>query len=64
MALPKIVVGKRKHIPEAWNHFKRGHIKGLHRMLKCRIAITTDMWTSNNIEKGFTAVTGHFIDDS
>lgn len=32
--------------------------------LKCRIAITTDMWTSNNTKKGFMAVTGHFIDDS
>ncbi|KAG6510710.1 hypothetical protein ZIOFF_028741 [Zingiber officinale] len=32
--------------------------------IKCRIAITTDMWTSNNTKKGFMAVTGHFIDDS
>ncbi|KAK4406388.1 putative AC transposase [Sesamum angolense] len=31
--------------------------------IKCRIAITTDMWTSSN-NKGFTAVTGHFIDDN
>ncbi|KAL0423837.1 UNVERIFIED_CONTAM: putative AC transposase [Sesamum radiatum] len=30
---------------------------------KCRIAITTDMWTSSN-NKGFMAVTGHFIDDN
>ncbi|XP_059281675.1 zinc finger BED domain-containing protein RICESLEEPER 2-like [Lycium ferocissimum] len=28
------------------------------------IAITTDMWTSNSIKKGFMAITGHFIDDS
>ncbi|KAG6501653.1 hypothetical protein ZIOFF_041536 [Zingiber officinale] len=32
--------------------------------IKCRIAITTDMWTSNNTKKGFMAVTGHFVDDS
>ncbi|KAL0287736.1 UNVERIFIED_CONTAM: putative AC transposase [Sesamum calycinum] len=31
--------------------------------IKCRIAITTDMWTSSN-NKGFMAVTGHFIDDN
>ncbi|CAL9022683.1 unnamed protein product [Prunus brigantina] len=29
-----------------------------------RIAITTDMWTSNNQKKGFMAVTSHFIDES
>ncbi|KAK4388080.1 Zinc finger BED domain-containing protein RICESLEEPER 2 [Sesamum angolense] len=32
-------------------------------MIKCRIAITTDMWTSSN-NKGIMAVTGHFIDDN
>ncbi|KAG8372768.1 hypothetical protein BUALT_Bualt12G0101200 [Buddleja alternifolia] len=32
--------------------------------LKCRIAITTDMWTSSNSKKGFMAITGHYIDDS
>ncbi|KAI3447052.1 hypothetical protein Pfo_003717 [Paulownia fortunei] len=32
--------------------------------LKCRIAITTDMWTSNNTKKGFMVVSGYFIDDS
>ncbi|KAL0419214.1 UNVERIFIED_CONTAM: putative AC transposase [Sesamum radiatum] len=31
--------------------------------IKCRIAITTDMWTSSN-NKGFMAVSGHFIDDN
>ncbi|KAL0378412.1 UNVERIFIED_CONTAM: Zinc finger BED domain-containing protein RICESLEEPER 2 [Sesamum radiatum] len=31
--------------------------------LKCRIAVTTDMWTSSNSNRGFMAVTGHFIDD-
>ncbi|KAG8363067.1 hypothetical protein BUALT_BualtUnG0007600 [Buddleja alternifolia] len=32
--------------------------------LKCRIAITTNMWTSSNNKKGFMAITGHYIDDS
>ncbi|KAM3324040.1 hypothetical protein P3S67_005191 [Capsicum chacoense] len=32
--------------------------------LTCRIAITTDMWTSDNNKKGFMAITEHFIDDS
>ncbi|GJS13736.1 zinc finger BED domain-containing protein RICESLEEPER 2-like protein [Tanacetum coccineum] len=27
------------------------------------VAITTDMWTSSNQKKGFTAITGHFIDN-
>ncbi|XP_009779676.2 zinc finger BED domain-containing protein DAYSLEEPER-like [Nicotiana tabacum] len=29
-----------------------------------RIAITTDMWTSNSNKKGFMTITGHFTDDS
>ncbi|KAL0310242.1 UNVERIFIED_CONTAM: putative AC transposase [Sesamum calycinum] len=31
--------------------------------IKCRIAITTNIWTSSN-NKDFLAVTGHFIDDN
>ncbi|CAN1255351.1 Zinc finger BED domain-containing protein DAYSLEEPER [Linum perenne] len=29
-----------------------------------RIAVTTDMWTSNNNKRGFMVVTAHFIDAS
>ncbi|CAN1320638.1 Putative AC transposase [Linum perenne] len=29
-----------------------------------RVAVTTDMWTSNNNKRGFMVVTAHFIDDS
>ncbi|XP_073276687.1 zinc finger BED domain-containing protein DAYSLEEPER-like isoform X2 [Primulina huaijiensis] len=29
-----------------------------------RIALTTDMWTSNNQKRGFMAITSHFIDAS
>ncbi|XP_070047045.1 zinc finger BED domain-containing protein RICESLEEPER 2-like [Nicotiana tomentosiformis] len=32
--------------------------------LTSKIAITTDMWTSDNTKKGFMAITTHFIDDS
>ena len=31
---------------------------------KSRVAITTDMWTSNNQRKGYMAITTHFIDNS
>ncbi|KAL6279059.1 hypothetical protein ACE6H2_015940 [Prunus campanulata] len=31
---------------------------------KSRIAITTDMWTSNNQKRGFMTITSHFIDDA
>lgn len=31
---------------------------------KSRVAITTDMWTSDNQKRGYMAVTAHFIDDS
>ncbi|XP_050147522.1 zinc finger BED domain-containing protein RICESLEEPER 2-like [Malus sylvestris] len=31
---------------------------------KSRIAITTDMWTASNQNKGFMVITSHFIDDS
>lgn len=31
--------------------------------IKSRIAITTDMWTSDNQKKGYMAVTAHFIDE-
>ncbi|KAG8374949.1 hypothetical protein BUALT_Bualt10G0048700 [Buddleja alternifolia] len=32
--------------------------------LKCRVAITTDMWTASNNKKDLMAITAHFIDDS
>lgn len=31
---------------------------------KSCIAITTDMWTSNNQNKGYMAVTTHYIDEN
>ena len=29
---------------------------------RSRMAITTDMWTSNNKKRGFMVITAHFID--
>ena len=39
--------------------------KSMHEIEKnqSRIAITTDMWTSQNKKRGFMVVTTHFIDD-
>ena len=31
---------------------------------RSRVAITTDMWTSDNQKKGYMAITAHFIDDN
>jgi hypothetical protein len=31
---------------------------------KSRVAITTDMWTSDNQRRGYMAIMAHFIDDS
>jgi hypothetical protein len=31
---------------------------------KSRVAITIDMWTSDNQKRGYMSVIGHFIDDS
>ena len=31
---------------------------------KSKVAITTDMWTSENQRRGYMAITAHFIDDS
>ncbi|XP_072078898.1 zinc finger BED domain-containing protein RICESLEEPER 2-like [Arachis hypogaea] len=31
---------------------------------KSRVAITTDMWTASNQNKGYMAITAHYIDDS
>ncbi|KAA8538184.1 hypothetical protein F0562_027792 [Nyssa sinensis] len=32
--------------------------------VESRIALTSDMWTSNQTKKGFMAVTAHFVDDA
>jgi len=32
--------------------------------IQSRVAITTDMWTSDNQKTGYMAITAHFIDES
>ena len=32
--------------------------------IQSRVAITTDMWTSDNQKRGYMAITAHFIDES
>ena len=32
--------------------------------IKSRVAITSDMWTSDNQKRGYMAITTHFIDES
>jgi hypothetical protein len=32
--------------------------------IRCRVAITTDLWTTDNQKRGYMAITGHFIDDT
>ena len=45
--------------------YDHGREKSMHEIEKnwSRIAITTDMWTSQNKRRGFMVVTAHFIDD-
>ncbi|KAM0898891.1 hypothetical protein ACQ4PT_021648 [Festuca glaucescens] len=53
----------RKHIIARHDKEKMKAIKYM-TMLQSRVAVTTDMWTSDNQKKGYMAVTGHFIDES
>lgn len=32
--------------------------------IKSKVAITSDMWTSDNQKRGYMAITAHFIDES
>ena len=44
--------------------YERAKTMSLLESNQSRIAITTDMWTSSNQQKGFMAITSHFIDDN
>ena len=52
----------KKDIMGIYDHERE---KSMHAIEKnrSRIAITTDMWTSQNKKRGFMVVTAHFIDD-
>ena len=45
--------------------YDHGREKSMHEIEKnrSRIAITTNMWTSQNKRRGFMVVMAHFIDD-
>jgi hypothetical protein len=45
--------------------YKEESTKAIKYMSSCnsRVAITTDMWTSDNQKKGYMVITAHFIDD-
>jgi hypothetical protein len=32
--------------------------------IRSRVAVTTDMWTSNNQKRGYMTITTHFVDES
>jgi hypothetical protein len=32
--------------------------------IRSRVAVTTDMWTSDNQKRGYMAITSHFVDES
>ena len=32
--------------------------------IQSRVAITSDLWTSDNQKRGYMAITAHFIDES
>ena len=52
----------KKDIMSIYGHERE---KSMHEIEKnrSRIAITIDMWTSQNKKQGFIVVTAHFIDD-
>jgi hypothetical protein len=52
----------KNDIMKIYNSEKENTMKLLSKN-QSRIAITTDMWTSSNQNKGYMTVTAHFIDD-
>jgi hypothetical protein len=53
----------RKHIIDQYELEKKKAIEYM-AGIKSRVAITSDMWTSDNQKRGYMAVTTHFIDES
>lgn len=43
---------------------EKDNMKKLMKKIESRVAITTDMWTASNQNRGYMTVTAHFIDDS
>jgi hypothetical protein len=42
---------------------QRGCMVKYFQQLESRVAITTDMWTTNHQKKGYMSVTSHYIDE-
>ena len=53
----------RKHIIEQYELERKKAIQYM-AGIKSRVAITSDMWTSDNQKRGYMAITAHFIDKS
>ncbi|CAN6319333.1 unnamed protein product [Urochloa humidicola] len=53
----------RKDIMDAYQEERKRAISYM-AATKSRVAITTDLWTSENQKRGYMAITAHFIDDS
>jgi hypothetical protein len=53
----------RKYILKQYEVEKK---KAIHYMarIKSKVAITSDMWTSDNQKRGYMAITAHFIDET
>uniref|UniRef100_A0ACD5Y415 Uncharacterized protein n=1 Tax=Avena sativa TaxID=4498 RepID=A0ACD5Y415_AVESA len=51
---------------DIFDNYKEERKKAMEYMAanRSRVAITTDMWTSDNQKKGYMAITAHFIDDN
>lgn len=55
--------GFRKHIIDQYELERKKVIQYM-AGIKSRVAITSDMWTSDNQKRGYMAITAHFIDES
>jgi hypothetical protein len=53
----------RKHIIDQYELEKKKAIEYM-AGIKSRVAITSDMWTSDNQKRGYMVVTTHFINES
>jgi len=63
----KLEVEKVKR-PTIWNggsmyQVEKQSMVNYIKKLSSRVAVTTDLWTTNHQRKGYMAVTAHFLDD-
>jgi hypothetical protein len=53
----------RKYVLEQYEVEKKKAIQYM-AGIKSNVAITSDMWTSDNQKRGYMAITAHFIDET